>query len=129
MRNGDDSGIGNDDRNYVANANAAMDIDMTNNVFGWRHDDDDEDGPVIVSSAEIEASMTRSSSAFVIGGVSNGKATKQLRMEYPLLAAAMMPSEDVLMTCARALDEKTDVSLVREAAAYLEEVEDNRGHF
>ena len=35
-----------------------------------------------------------------------------------------MQHEDILMTCARALDEKVDVSLVREAGTFLvEEVE------
>ena len=45
------------------------------------------------------------------------------RTRYPLLFAAMQPHEDILMVCARALDTQTDVSLVREAAKYLEEVE------
>ena len=35
----------------------------------------------------------------------------------------MQPHEDLLIVCARALDTKSDVSLVREAAAYLLEVE------
>lgn len=62
------------------------------------------------------------------------------RTKYPFLFAAMegarmtMTSsssssaswqckEDTLMTCARILEEQKDVTLVREAAAYLEEVE------
>ena len=102
----------------------AMDVDG-----GWAgdYDDDDDDGPVVVSSEEIEASMARSSSSYMGSSFSAGK--QQLTNDYPLLAAAIMPSEDVLMTCARALDEKTDVSLVREAAAYLEEVEQRKGFF
>jgi len=100
-------------------------------------DDDDDDGPVVVSSEEIEASMARSSSGFHGGryGVASllptdamataatATAMTQLRRDYPMLAAAIVPGEDVLMTCARALDQRIDVSLVREAAAYLEEVE------
>jgi hypothetical protein len=39
----------------------------------------------------------------------------------------MSQQEDVVMCAARILDEKKDVSLVREAAAYLEEVEAHRG--
>lgn len=92
-------------------ANHTMDIDWGN--------EDEEDGPVVVSSEEIEASMARSSVAVT---ARDAAITKQLRTKYPLLAAAMTSSEDVLMTCARVLDEKTDVSLVREAAAYLEEM-------
>ena len=52
-----------------------------------------------------------------------------IRKRYPLLFAAMDSTsfrEDVLMTCARALDVANDASLVREAAAYLEEVETKR---
>ena len=48
------------------------------------------------------------------------------RIDYPLLFAAMSPQEDVVMCAARVLDEQRDVSLVREAAAYLEEVEAHR---
>mmetsp|Transcript_25496 Transcript_25496/g.29200 ORF Transcript_25496/g.29200 Transcript_25496/m.29200 type:complete len:295 (+) Transcript_25496:114-998(+) len=94
-------------------------------------DDDDENGPIVVSSEEIEASLARSTSlsftistATTTGTDINTKELQiRLRKEYPLLAAAIMPHEDVLMTCARALDEKNDVSLVREAACYLKEVE------
>ena len=117
-------------------AHSAMEMDTKNEGFGWAADeDDDEDGPVIVSSGEIEASMARANSAGIgananaNANASDEAATRRLRREYPLLAAAVMPSEDVLMTCARALDEQTDVSLVREAAAYLQEVEDDRRGF
>ncbi len=106
--------------------NHTMEVDTANDNDFWNMDDDeDEDGPVVVSSEEIEASMARSSSTAVVIGTPS----QQLLKDYPLLAAAIMPSEDVLMTCARALDEKTDVSLVREAAAYLQEVEQPRGFF
>ena len=59
-----------------------------------------------------------------VGGT-NQTATvpNDIRVRYPILSAAIMPTEDIVMTCARALDEQNDVSLVREAAAYLEEIE------
>ena len=117
----DDYDDDDDDNNANKVTGDNMDIDMDD-----YDDDDDEDGPVMVSSEDIEASLARSSSyaatAATSGGMTNTDVL-QLRRDYPLLAAAVMPREDVLMTCARALDEKTDVSLVREAAAYLEEVE------
>jgi hypothetical protein len=88
-------------------------------------DDDDEDGPVMVSVEEIEASLARS--AETTNNNNNQRTSSSIPNEiqkaYPLLTAAVMPNEDILMTCARALDEKNDVSLVREAAAYLEHVE------
>jgi hypothetical protein len=104
----------------VDETNINMDIGMSD-----YDDDDDDDGPVVVSSEEIEASFARSSSSFVtpITTTETKENIHVLRKEYPLLAAAIMPNEDVLMTCARALDEKGDVSLVREAAAYLQQVE------
>ena len=40
-----------------------------------------------------------------------------------VLYAAMTEGEDEVMACARILDLRQDVSLVREAAAYLEQVE------
>jgi A1 cistron-splicing factor AAR2 len=86
----------------------------------------DEDGPVIVPSDEVEASISRSS----LNAQYSQKYSKQMneeneqhRQEYPLLFAAITPHEDVVMACARILDAGNDVSLVREAAAYLEEVE------
>jgi A1 cistron-splicing factor AAR2 len=88
-------------------------------------DVDDEDGPVMVSVEEIEASLARS--AETTNNNNNQRTSSSIPNEiqtaYPLLTAAVMPNEDILMTCARALDEKNDVSLVREAAAYLEQVE------
>lgn len=123
-----DSDEGNGNGGTDDTANHTMDVDSG--------DEDEEDGPVVVSPEEIEASMARSSVGVATGAAAaavtarDATITKQLRTEYPLLAAAMMSSEDVLMTCARALDEKTDVSLVREAAAYLEEVEEQpRGFY
>lgn len=90
-------------------------------------DDDNEDGPVMVDAAEIRASLMRSAAATRTTTQHtplNHFLTKQnIRQTYPLLVAAIQPHEDILMVCARALDEQTDVGLVREAAAYLEEVE------
>jgi hypothetical protein len=84
-------------------------------------DEDDEDAPIMVSTEDVEASLARSS-AYSHHHQQTGIAM-EIRRAYPLLVAAVMPQEDIVMTCARILDEKTDVSLVREAAAYLEEVE------
>mmetsp|Transcript_26536 Transcript_26536/g.31305 ORF Transcript_26536/g.31305 Transcript_26536/m.31305 type:complete len:94 (+) Transcript_26536:75-356(+) len=88
---------------------------------------------------EIQASMDRSSLSPSSPSPMDTITTSQrdtLRSErkahgdkYPLLFAAMTiveELEDVLMACARILDERLDVSLVREAAAYLEEVEAQR---
>jgi hypothetical protein len=105
---------------------APVDETNINMDIGMSDYDDDDDGPVVVSSEEIEASFARSSSSFVTPITTTTETMENihvLRKEYPLLAAAIMPNEDVLMTCARALDEKGDVSLVREAAAYLQQVE------
>lgn len=88
-------------------------------------DDDDDDGPVVVSNEEVEASFARSSkfSQQMASPVTDSAYPESIRQQYPLLFAAVMPHEDVLMTCARALDNATDVSLVREAAAFLEQIE------
>ena len=95
-------------------------------------DDDEEDGPVIIPYDQIEASIARSAlqssqSSKLRGGGRGGQRWSQHREEYPLLYAAMSPGEDEVMACARILDEAGDVSLVREAAAYLEEVEAHGG--
>jgi A1 cistron-splicing factor AAR2 len=78
-----------------------------------------------VASEEVQASLARSQGARLSTGIAFEPVfmTTELQEAYPLLLAAVMPHEDILMTCARALDEATDVSLVREAAAYLEQVE------
>ncbi|CAJ1952933.1 unnamed protein product [Cylindrotheca closterium] len=82
-------------------------------------DDDDEDAPVVVSTEDVQASLARSSEF----ANNHSNISKEIQRGYPLLVAAIMPQEDILMACARILDDKRDVSLVREAAAYLEEVE------
>jgi AAR2 protein len=98
------------------------DVEMEDDDY---HDDDnDEDGPVMVDASEIEASLARSAAAGSSTTPSHNNAiSSEIQQTYPLLVAAIQPHEDILMTCARALDEKSDVGLVREAAAYLEEVE------
>ena len=82
----------------------------------------DKDGPVIVPSEEVEASLTRSNADRKSYGAVE-PVPPAIRLRFPFLFAAMMPNEDIVMTCARALDEAADVSLVREAAAYLEQIE------
>jgi len=85
--------------------------------------ENDDDGPTVVSAEEYDASLERSAQ-----GREEKVATLPIyplehRREYAILFASMQPHEDILMTCARALDTQSDVSLVREAAKYLEEVE------
>ena len=85
-------------------------------------DEDDEDGPIVLSTDEINASLERSSNAKTFRSPINDEKTIHAS-KYPFLFASMVENEDILMTCARILDEKPDVTSVREAAAYLEEVE------
>lgn len=93
---------------------------------------DDEDGPVIVSCDDVEASLARScveavqAQKFHRDQSNLSAGNEKHRQCYPLLFAAMSPQEDIVMTCARVLEEAKDVSLVRQAAAYLEEVEARR---
>jgi hypothetical protein len=95
-----------------------------------------DDLPVVVSVEEIEESLTRSQNYMnelrPYSQVTSETSTvdkidrEVLRESYPLLLAAMDSSsgrEDIMMTCARVLYDAVDVSLVREAAAYLEDVE------
>ena len=88
-----------------------------------------EDGPVVVPFPEVQAA-TATVSATSHGNThlpnSSIVISPVLRERYPILTAAVQAHEDIVMTCARALDEANDVSLVREAAAYLEEVEARR---
>jgi A1 cistron-splicing factor AAR2 len=89
-------------------------------------DEDDDDGPVIIPYEDVEASLARSTLLKTINQrhqLQVGKAQRQQCEKYPLLYAAMSSGEDEVMACARILDEARDVSLVREAASYLEEVE------
>jgi A1 cistron-splicing factor AAR2 len=89
--------------------------------------DSDNSGPVVVPSDEVQASFDRLSQQRGQHAPSNPtEYSKEEREAHPLLFAARMEHEDILMACARILDEANDVSLVREAAAYLEEVEAKR---
>lgn len=88
--------------------------------------DDDSDGPVVVDMEDVEASLARSSASHQFPHVSVTSLPFTVTTKYPLLVAAIQPHEDILMTCARALDEKKDVSLVREAAGYLQEIEQRK---
>jgi len=119
----EENGVGGDE---VVNADL-MQVQIQPDDGG--DDEVDDDGPIVVSSEEVELSLARSEAAAAASRrfrrvtVPEESYPLALRKEYPILFAAMMPSEDVLMTCARALDDATDVSLVREAGAYLEHVE------
>jgi hypothetical protein len=100
----------NDDDDNVDPKDDPMMASSSNRMYD--NDDDDDDPPVIVENVPdhlppLVASVT----------------DPLIRQRYPILAAAVLETEDILMTCARALDEAKDVSLVREAAAYLEQVE------
>merc|ERR1712194_74511 len=96
-------------------------------------EEDEEDGPVLIPYGEIEASNARSLSQVSQFPKHHDEQMRGFSMkqrhsqEYPLLYASMSPGEDEVMACARILDEKKDVSLVRGAAAYLVEVEAHRG--
>ena len=87
-------------------------------------DNHDSDEPVVVPHEQVQASLERSSNPTPSKPVPPQYYPKSLQDKYPILFAAKMDHEDILMTCARALDAATDVSLVREASEYLvEEVE------
>jgi AAR2 protein len=97
-------------------------------------DDDDDDAPVVVSTEEIEESVARSQQHLSESSPSHLQSVsledrESIRTQYPLLMAAKdscSVNEDILMTCARVLYDAVDVSLVREASAYLENVEANK---
>jgi A1 cistron-splicing factor AAR2 len=95
---------------------------------GENDDDDDDDPPVVVSSEEMEASFLRQkterSPSVVVSA--EDSLQQQLQKRFPLLTATRqltLLQEDWVMTCARVLQFSNDVSLVREAADYLETVE------
>jgi hypothetical protein len=101
-----------------------MDEDLNAYRMTRGDDEDDEDGPVVVAEAEMAAFAARSAELKTyLPHMPQLQYPQNLRGAYPLLFAARMPQEDILMTCARALDDASDVSLVREAADYLENVE------
>jgi hypothetical protein len=99
----------NDDDDNVDPEDDPMMASSSNRMYD---NDDDDDPPVIVENVPDHLPPLVASVADPI-----------IRQKYPILAAAVLETEDILMTCARALDEAKDVSLVREAAAYLEQVE------
>lgn len=95
-------------------------------------EEDDDDGPVVVAEADVEASLERSAAttqaSAQVGHSISVEEDSSNRKKFPLIFAAMSPQEDILMCCARILDpqERNDVTLIREAAAYLEAVESKR---
>jgi hypothetical protein len=126
----------NDDGSGSGSGSGGGDYQGVDSVMN--EDDSDEDGPIVVPMDEITASMERSSRLGQTINASAATATatstlmdyksdkqhnKQHSLKYPFLFASMRDGEDIIMTCARILDEKQDVTAVREAAAYLEEVE------
>jgi hypothetical protein len=102
-------------------------IDYERSCMNYYYDDDDDDDkPVLVSAEDIEASLHRSSGDMPTSSTAMYMPNADDQVRYPLLLAARVPTEDVLMTCARALYDANDVSLVREAAAYLQTIEAKR---
>ena len=79
--------------------------------------DEELDDPVIVTLDEFEASLSR-----IKEETTRKVPDDDNRALYPLLFAATLDHEDVLMACARILDECVDASLLREATSYLENV-------
>eukprot|EP00979_Chaetoceros_neogracilis_P011858 scaffold3011_cov133-Chaetoceros_neogracile.AAC.7 len=96
---------------------ACEDIEMNSSD----EEEDEDDGPVVVAMEEVRASLERNATLPMMPDDSN-----QFRGQYPFLFAAVSNDEDIIMACARILDEQRDVTLVREAAAYLEDVEAKR---
>ena len=128
----------NDDNDMDVDAYAQLigeeDADETIKKLCYNHEENEEDGPIVVAYSEIEASVQRSRRTKKVQTpkhcdeqISAGTMKQRHNNQYRLLYASMSPGEDEVMACARILDEKNDVSLVREAAAYLEEVEAHRG--
>jgi AAR2 protein len=85
---------------------------QSSKIYANDGDEEDDDPPLIVENVPDDLPPLKASVA-----------DPAIRQRYPILAAAVLDTEDIVMTCARALDEAKDVSLVREAAAYLEQVE------
>eukprot|EP00557_Chaetoceros_sp_GSL56_P012302 CAMPEP_0176478288 /NCGR_PEP_ID=MMETSP0200_2-20121128/1106_1 /TAXON_ID=947934 /ORGANISM="Chaetoceros sp., Strain GSL56" /LENGTH=639 /DNA_ID=CAMNT_0017874215 /DNA_START=158 /DNA_END=2074 /DNA_ORIENTATION=+ len=81
--------------------------------------EEEEDGPLVVTMEEIHESMERNASINTF----HSEEYKKYKEQFPFLFAALSENEDVLMACARILDERNDATLVREAASYLEQVE------
>jgi len=90
----------------------------------------DEEGPTVVPTLEIEASYARfkmmeqsdKSKQEIIEGICC-QGIVGMQSKYPLLFSSLSANEDILMFCARIMDEKKDVTLVREAHEFLEDFE------
>ena len=112
------------------NEAAKPDVSMSDDDGEIMEDDDDDndDGPVVVPLAEVEASLSRSAAAENFAArrkhdqFGHDTTDHTLHQKYPLLYSSISPKEDVVMACARILDDKRDASLVREASLYLEDV-------
>lgn len=119
-----------DDGNVVSKTDNRIDMIMDDTADKGDEYSDGDDGPVVVPTDEVDASMARSLELSRRRGklpIMPDEDLRCIQNRYPLLVAAIdLNTEDILMTCARALDEAVDVSLVREAAAYLQEVEAKR---
>lgn len=86
-------------------------------------DDDGSEGPMIVDTDDYEAALQRNQQSNRAFSTSSIYYTPEIAKNYPILWAAKQDHEDLVMTCARALEEANDVSLVRQAADYLQQVE------
>jgi len=87
-----------------------------------------EDSPVVVPYHEIESSAARLPTVEISSGATQpGFVLEDVQRRFPLLYASVAPVEDIVMACARILEEASDVSAVREAAAYLQDIESKTG--
>jgi A1 cistron-splicing factor AAR2 len=90
--------------------------------------DDDSEGPMIVEMDDYEAALQRNQATNPATVSHSVPYAPAIATNYPILWAAKQEHEDLVMTCARALEEANDVSLVRQAADYLEQVEAKSAH-
>ncbi|GAX28140.1 hypothetical protein FisN_6Lh043 [Fistulifera solaris] len=90
--------------------------------------DDDSEGPMIVDMDDYEAAIQRNQATQRVTVSHFVPYAPEIATNFPILWAAKQEHEDLVMTCARALEEANDVSLVRQAADYLEQVEANSAH-
>lgn len=88
-------------------------------------DDDDSEGPMVVAMDDYQAALQRNQETNRVVMSHSVHYTPEISQNYPILWAAKQEHEDLVMTCARALEEANDVSLVRQAANYLQQVEAN----
>lgn len=122
------AGNNHDSTNESTQQVTSMEVDneYDNNQNNGDGDGDNDEAPIVVTTEEIEASMARSSQSPAITNKRYPieQYPLEVQKKYPVLFAAKLEHEDIMMTCARALDEQNCVSLVREAGDYLvEEVE------